>query len=229
MSYTYDHERPSVTVDVAVFGYAPGDLRVLLIERGEEPFRGRWALPGGFVQMEEDLGDAARRELAEEAGVTPDHLEQLGAWGAPGRDPRGRVVTVAHLALVAFDEHVPRAATDAADARWFPADALPALAFDHDAILRAARAALVESTRTRPVGFKLVGSTFTMRALQTLVETVTGEAVDKRNFQKKVRALGLVRSTGEVEQGVPHRPARLFRFDEARLRSLTEAGFEFRL
>ena len=124
MAYTYEYPRPALTVDAVVFGYREGELSVLLVERGEEPFAGDWALPGGFVDMDEDLEAAARRELEEETSVTPVFLEQLGAWGAPGRDPRGRVVTVAYLALVSQAAHDAHAATDAADAAWHPVDCL---------------------------------------------------------------------------------------------------------
>lgn len=135
MSYTYPYPRPAVTADVVLFGRGVGGLQVLLIERGHPPFAGCWALPGGFVDSDEPLERAARRELDEETGLEVGPLEQLGAYGDPGRDPRGHVVTIAFVGLVEAAAHRPRAASDAARCAWFPVDALPPLAFDHDRIV----------------------------------------------------------------------------------------------
>lgn len=136
-AYRYDHPRPALTADCAVL--ADGGRRILLIRRGREPFAGGWALPGGFVEIDEDLPDAARRELREETGIRVERLAQIGAFGRPDRDPRGRVVSVAFLAAVgAADGSPPRAADDAAEARWFALDDLPPLAFDHAEIVDAA-------------------------------------------------------------------------------------------
>lgn len=229
MSFTYEYPRPAVTVDAVVYGYQSEELRVLLIERGGEPFRGAWALPGGFLNENEDLPAAVRRELLEETGVSPLHLEQLGSWGTPGRDPRGHTITVAYTALVRLGSHSAKAATDATDARWFPVDGLPDLAFDHKDILDAARARLVEAVRTRPVGFDLLPDRFSLTELQVLVETVMGEALDKRNFRKKLQSLDMLLPTGEFETDVPRRAAQLYRFDRARYDKLSSEGFQFRL
>lgn len=229
MSFNYEYPRPAVTVDAVVYGYQSEELRVLLIERGGEPFRGAWALPGGFLNENEDLPDAVRRELLEETGVSPLHLEQLGSWGTPGRDPRGHTITVAYTALVRLGGHIAKAATDAADARWFPVDGLPDLAFDHRDILDAARARLVEAVRTRPVGFDLLPDRFSLTELQTLIETVMGEPLDKRNFRKKLQSLDMLIPTGEFEADVPRRAAQLYRFDRAMYNKLSAEGFQFRL
>ncbi len=229
MSYTYEYARPSVTVDSVVFGYDEGDLRVLLIERGEEPFRGTWALPGGFIHENEALADAAKRELQEETGIRPVALEQLSAFGTPGRDPRGHTITVAFVALVKLSDHNVRAATDAADARWFPASAPPELAFDHAEILEAARQRMIETIRTRPIGFDLLPKQFTLTQLQNLVECVLGEDLDKRNFRKKLLGLELLTPTGEFETGVARRAAQLYRLDTAHYRRLLKDGFQFRI
>ncbi len=229
MSFVYEYPRPAVTVDAVVYGYQAEELRVLLIERGGPPFRGAWALPGGFLGENEDLPDAVRRELLEETGVAPLHLEQLGSWGTPGRDPRGHTITVAYTALVRLSGHTAKADTDAADARWFPVDGLPDLAFDHGEILDAARERLIESVRTRPVGFDLLPDLFSLTELQTLVETVMGEPLDKRNFRKKLQSLDMLIPTGEYESGVPRRAAQLYRFDRAMYDKLSAEGFQFRL
>src|SRR3989441_13059074 len=131
MPHTYQYPRAALTVDCVVFGFDEGELKILLIERGLQPFKGRWALPGGFVRVEETLDEAARRELAEEAGLTNIFLEQLYTFGEVDRDPRERVVSVAYYALVKLSEHQAKAATDAANARWFPVSNMPKLAFDH--------------------------------------------------------------------------------------------------
>ncbi len=142
--YTYEHPHPAVTVDAVVFTVRRGSLHVLLIERGHEPFKGAWALPGGFVEIDERLEDAVRRELREETGVHGIELEQFHTFGEPGRDPRERIITVAYLALIPSDRLEPRAASDAADARWFPVNGLPSLASDHGEIIAKALQRLAE-------------------------------------------------------------------------------------
>ena len=142
MGYTYDHPRPAVTVDAVVFSRGDGVWNVLLIQRGQEPFAGKWALPGGFVEMDETLERAAARELEEETGITGITLEQLRAFGDPGRDPRGRTISIVHWGIVEGREPEPRGQDDAAEAAWWRTDALPELAFDHDRIIAAAMAAL---------------------------------------------------------------------------------------
>jgi 8-oxo-dGTP diphosphatase len=230
VSHTYEHPRPALTVDCVVFGRdESNNLRVLLIRRGLAPFNGEWALPGGFVKMEETLEDAARRELEEEAGLTEVFLEQLYTFGAVHRDPRERIVSVAYYALVNLSEHAPKAATDAADAKWTPVSEVPKLAFDHDEILRAARDRLRAKVRYEPIGFELLPERFTLGALQRLYEAVLERPLDKRNFRKKIGELGYVVETDEMETGVSHRPSRLFRFDERKYRTLKKQGHSFEL
>src|SRR3974377_2098477 len=156
MVYSYQYPRAALTVDCVVFGFDEGDLKVLLIERGLEPFKGRWALPGGFVRVDETLDAAARRELHEEAGLADVFLEQLYTFGAVDRDPRERGVRVAYYALVKLAEHEARAATDAANARWFPLSKVPKLAFDHAEILETAVGRLKGKVRYQPIGFELL-------------------------------------------------------------------------
>jgi 8-oxo-dGTP diphosphatase len=222
---TYAHPRAALTVDCVVFGLDEGGLKALLIERDLEPFAGSWALPGGFVHLDETLEEAARRELAEETGLTRVHLEPLANFDAIDRDPRERVISAAWWALVRLADHRVRAATDARDAAWVAVDALPALAFDHAAILEAGLRRLQATVRTRPLGFELLPAKFTLSQLQRLYETVLERALDKRNFRKKVLSLGILAETDEVEQGVAHRAARLYRFDERAYRRLVRDGF----
>ncbi len=229
MPFTYEYPRPAVAVDCVVFGFDDGELKVLLIRRGLDPFRGRWALPGGFVRVGETLDAAARRELAEEAGLSDVYLEQLYTFGDVGRDPRERVVSVAYYALVALARHRPTAATDAAAAAWFAVADLPPLAFDHAAIVAAAVARLRGKVRYQPVGFELLPERFTLSQLQHLYEAVLERPLDKRNFRKKLLAMDVVIETDEVQQDVAHRAARLYRFDEAKYRRLAKRGFNFEL
>jgi 8-oxo-dGTP diphosphatase len=200
----------SVTVDLVIFTIREGTLQALLIRRGLPPFRGRWALPGGFVRANETLEAAARRELEEETGLRDVYLEQLYTFGDPGRDPRGRTVTVAYYALI---RSAPvRAATDAADVGWFPAARPPALAFDHAAILAAGLRRLRAKLEYTTAGFQLLPEKFTLTELQRLYEIILGKRLDKRNFRKKVLSLGLLQSEPEKRAAGPHRPARLYSF-----------------
>lgn len=214
-----------LATDCVVFGFDAQGLHVLLIERGIEPHKGAWALPGGFVLKDESVEECARRELQEETGLGEVFLEQLYTFGDVERDPRGRVVSVAYYALTNVRERL-RATTDAANAAWFPASDVPPLAFDHDAILKTALQRLVGKARYRPIGFELLPATFTLSELQHLYETLLGEELDKRNFRKKILSLGILEDTGEMERSGPGRPARLFAFDAPRYRQLEREGFE---
>lgn len=209
MPFTYEYPHPAVATDIAVFTLRGGALNVLLIERGADPYRGAWALPGGFLQPDEELDACARRELREETGVDADLLLHFGNFSAPDRDPRERVISVAYLALLASDELRLEASTDAAQARWFPLSALPPLAFDHDRILGRAAEALRSRARRISLLFALLPARFTLSQLQVAYEAVTGEDAEKRNFRKMVATLGCVRETDDFIHGA-HRPARLF-------------------
>lgn len=229
MPYTYEYPRPAVTVDAVVFGYDEADLKVLLVQRKSAPFKGRWAFPGGFVEMDEGLDDAARRELEEETGITRLYLEQLYSFGAPKRDPRGRTISVAYYGLAKLSEHPVRAASDAKAVSWFPVAGLPPLAFDHDEIMRVALNRLKGKIRYEPVGFELLPAKFPLSELQRLYETILGQSLDKRNFRKKILTMGLLAPTGETQKDVAHRAAQLYRFDAEAYRRLRKAGFHFEL
>jgi 8-oxo-dGTP diphosphatase len=227
MSFSYEYARPAITVDCVVFGLDENDLKVLLIQRKLQPFQHGWALPGGFVRVDETLDDAARRELEEEAGVSELYLEQLYTFGTLDRDPRERVVTVAYYALAKLSDHRIRAATDAMGVGWFGLDDLPKLAFDHGEIVQRAHERLRGKVRYAPVGFELLPGRFSLTQLQRLYEIILGTDLDKRNFRKKILAMDLLVETDEVEQGVRHRAARLYRFDRRKYDRLTKQGFEF--
>ena len=227
MPFTYEYARPALTVDCVVFGLDDDDLKVMLIQRDLEPFAGRWALPGGFVNVGEAVDRAARRELAEETGMQRVFLEQLYTFGAPGRDPREHVVSVAYYALVRLSDHRVQAATDARDAAWFAIDDVPSLAFDHQKILKVAHDRLKGKVRYQPIGFELLPSKFPLRMLQHLYEVVLERDLDKRNFRKKILSMDLLKELNEVEQDVSHRAARLYKFDRAKYDRLVKRGFNF--
>ncbi len=202
--------RPSVTVDVVIFTLRDNDLQVLLIKRGHAPFRGRWALPGGFVRMEESLAEAARRELAEETGVTDVYLEQLYTFGEPDRDPRGRVISVAYVALVPAPMAV-HGSSDVGEAAWWPVKELPPLAFDHTSIVQYALMRLRYKIEYSSVGFRLLPPEFTLSELQKAYEIVLAEPLDKRNFRRRIIEAGVIEPLEQVRAG-EGRPARLYRF-----------------
>lgn len=231
MAYSYEFERPGLTVDCVIFGLDLDEesLQVMLVERDLEPFAGRWAIPGGFVRRGESPAEAAARELREETGIADVFLEQLYTFGAPGRDPRGWVVSVAYYALVSPDKHSIRAATDAREARWFPVTRTPPLAFDHTEILKTALARLRGKLTYAPVGFELLPQKFTIKQLQKLYEIVLGRQLDNRNFRKKIFGMDVLRELDEMQQGVPHRAARLYRFDEHKYKQLLKRGLSFEL
>ncbi len=211
MSFSYEYPHPAVTVDIAIFSVRNDTLKVLLIKRALEPFQGEWALPGGFVAMDESLEEAARRELEEETGVSGVYLEQLYTFGQPDRDPRERVITVAHYALIPSDRLELRAATDAEGVSWFGIDELPELAFDHAAILRVALQRLAAKLEYSTIAFQLMPEAFTLSELQHVYELIGRSPIDKRNFRKRVLALGLIEETGDEKREGAHRPAKLYR------------------
>jgi len=212
--FSYDYPRPAVTVDIILFVFQEEQLRVLLIRRANDPFKGKWALPGGFIGEHEDLYDAALRELKEETNVSNVYLEQLYTVGRPDRDPRTRVITVAYFALLSAEEVAQQevhGASDAGEARWWDIYSLPELAFDHQQILDYALQRLRWKLEWTALGFLLLPSEFTLSELQRVYETILNEPLDKRNFRRKILAAGVIEPTGNMRAG-DHRPARLYRF-----------------
>lgn len=211
---------PAVTVDVILFTIRRRRLEVLLIRRQLPPFEGCWALPGGFVRMDESLDDAARRELWEEAGVQVRWLEQLYTFGEIDRDPARRVITVTYFALIDGARLDPKAGTDAASVGWHPVDAMPPLAFDHARIVRYAHERLRHKTEYAPVAFQLLPDELTLSELQEVYEVILGKRLDKRNFRRKVLALDILEPTGDERREGRGRPASLYRFRMHRFRDL---------
>lgn len=226
--YTYEYPRPALTVDCVIFGLDKQDLKVLLIERAHEPFKNHWALPGGFVDMDEDIDTAARRELEEETGIKNIFIEQLYTFGSPQRDPRGRVVSVAYYALINLTEHPISAASDAKQAKWISLNSLPPLAFDHAEILKMAVLRLQGKLNYQPIGFELLPPQFTLSQLQELYEIILGVKLNKRNFRTKIMKTGVLEQL-ERQQEVAHRPAFLYKFDKKKYDELTRLGINFEL
>jgi len=215
-----------VTADLVIFTIQSEKLKVLLVKRGIPPFKGQFALPGGFVHEGESLEDAAVRELREETGIADVYLEQLYSFGEPGRDPRERVITVAYYALISADRSALAAGTDAAEAAWWPVGKLPALAFDHQEILDYALERLRNKLEYTTVGFQLLPPKFTLTELQGIYESILGKKLDKRNFRRKIELLKILKPTSEYRRG-EQRPARLYRFAAARFEKLKDKGILF--
>jgi 8-oxo-dGTP diphosphatase len=201
-----------VTVDVVIFALRDDDLQVLLVRRKNPPFEDKWAIPGGFVRHEESLEDAASRELFEETGVRDVHIEQLYTFGTIDRDPRGRMVTVAYVALVPAPLAL-QAGTDASEAQWKSMYALPEMAFDHQEIVTYALKRLRYKLEYTAVGFRMLPKTFTLSQLQRAYETILGEKLDKRNFRRRILQAGVIEETGDMLTG-DGRPAKLYGYRE---------------
>lgn len=239
MPFTYKYPRPALTVDCVVFGFDPNDrdnpLKVLLIKRLDEPFKGKWALPGGHVDVSDTgVGEtpeqAAHRELSEETGLTVGYMEQLYTFASPTRDPRGYVASVAYFALVKTADHTVTAGSDASEAIWVSVNNIrrEGLAFDHGDILKKGMERLETKVRWAPIGFNLLPEEFTLGELQRLYEAVLQRSLDKRNFRKRILAMGVLTEVG-VTSGRPTRPARLYRFNKEAYDAAVKRGFNFEI
>ena len=222
--YCYKYPHPAVTTDCVIFGFDGSELQVLLIERGIEPFKGKWSVPGGFLNMDETAVEGALRELKEETGLENAYIEQFNTYSDPGRDPRERVITIAHYALVRIQE--VKGGDDAAKAQWFPIDEVPQLAFDHDKILRDAMRKLRERIHFEPIGFELLPEKFTMRDLQILYESILGVKFDRRNFAKKMMHYELLNQLDETVRPTAKRDALLYSFNKENYELFKKKGFQ---
>lgn len=223
-NYCYKYPHPAVTADCVVFGYDVKEgLSLLLIERGLEPYKGRWAFPGGFMRIDESTDQCAERELGEETGLTSCYLEQFGSFSDVYRDPRERVVTIAYFALVKKSE--VQGGDDARCARWFSIDKVPPLAFDHDHILSVALRKLKEKIHFEPIGFELLPEIFTMPQLQDLYESILGIKFDRRNFASKMLKLGILDIAGERPKDAGPRIPVQYRFNKDNYDKMKSKGF----
>lgn len=236
-NHFYTYPRPALTVDCIIFGLDDKiSLKLLLIHRNKTPFKEQWALPGGYVRVDQanedaSLEEAARRELREETGIDLGDvfLEQLYTFGSRDRDPREWTASVVYYALVNLEEYLLEAATDASAAEWFSTSDLPPLAFDHEKIVQVAVDRLRGKVRYEPIGFELLPRKFTLPQLQQLYETVLGQELDKRNFMRKFRKMKLLTELEETQEGVSHRPAKLYQFDKSKYEELKHKGFNFEI
>jgi len=218
-----------LSVDAVVFGYEEGNISVLLIKRKYDPFKGKWAIPGGFVENSESLEDAVERELFEETGIKINYLEQLYTFGKPNRDPRGRVVTIAFFGLVRPNTFKIFASTDAEQVQWFNISELPKLSFDHKEILKTAIERLQGKITYEPIGFELLDKKFPFSDLEKLYTTLLGRAIDRRNFRKKIIGLNVLDELDEKVSKGSGRPANLFQFNQKRYFQLKKEGIIFEI
>jgi len=230
--YTYEYPMADNTVDAVVFGLGPdtqfdgqNELHVLLIERKDDPFKGQWALPGGYLEEDETIDQAVLRELEEETSVKLAWMEQLYTFGDPGRDPRGRVISTSYLALVRAADVTVEAGDDAAKAKWFPISGLPSLAFDHDKIIKMGLQRLRSKVRWQPIGINVLPEAFTLTELLEVYEAILGHKLDKRNFRAKVMKFGVLIPDGQKRSG--GRPALKYRFNVDSYEALLEQGIDF--
>lgn len=221
--------KSAFTVDNVIFGFDEGDLKVLLIKRGEAPFEDRWALPGYFVKRDEELDEAANRVLDELTGLKNVYLEQVKSFGRVDRHPSGRVITIAYYSLIKINDYKLNASSIATKAKWRPVVDVDNLAFDHQEILDACFLRLKRRVKTRPVGFELLPPKFTLTELQHLYESILEIQLDKRNFRKKILSMNLLIDLKETQKAVAHRPARLYKFDQEKYDEFISKGFIFEL
>lgn len=219
--------KASFTVDNVIFGFDEGDLKVLLIKRGESPFKDNWALPGYFVKSHENLDEAAIRVLEELTGLKNVFLEQVKTFGAVNRHPFGRVITVAYFSLIKISNYQLQPASIALKAKWHSISNVSNLPFDHDEILQSCFEKLKRMVRIQPVGFELLPPKFTLTELQHLYEAILETELDKRNFRKKILSMDLLIDLNEVQEGVAHRPARLYKFDKHKYGQFKAEGINF--
>lgn len=218
-----------LSVDCVLFGYHENALKVLLIKRGTEPFKGHWALPGDLVYPNEGIEVAARRILYDLTSIDHLYLEQTRVYGQVDRHPIGRVITTGYYSLINCEQCDPKPSNWADGLYWIDVNQIPELAFDHNQILKHALKTLRFRVRHQPVGFELLPEKFTISHLQQLYEALLNESYDKANFRKRILSMNILKSLEENEKDVPHRPGRLYAFDKDRYDQLKSSGFSFEL
>ena len=223
--------KSAFSIDNVIFGFDEGDLKVLLIKRGADPYKGLWALPGDLIYPNEGLETAAKRVLQELTGLSNVYLEQVHTFGAVDRHPLGRVITIAYFSLIKVSDFTLTPSSFAQKAKWHSVAKAQKqqLAFDHNDILNTCFNTLKSRLRVRPVGFELLPPKFTLTELQHLYEAVLRTKLDKRNFRKKILSMNLLIDLEEMQEGVPHRPAKLYKFDKERYKKFEAEGFNFEL
>jgi len=219
----------ALSVDCVIFGFHGDSLKVLVIERGTEPHKGKNALPGDLVYPAEDMNEAAIRVLKDLTGLEEVYMTQSKSYGQVDRHPIGRVITVGYYSLISVDRYSPLANSWADNVYWIDVNELPELAFDHKAIIEDALAQLRERVRLQPIGFELLPKYFTLGEMQKLYEALLDTKFDKANFRKKILSMNLLKDSNKLQTAVSHRPARLFSFDNDAYKRLLEKGYSFEL
>jgi 8-oxo-dGTP diphosphatase len=229
MSEVESFFKSAFSVDNVIFGFDGGDLKVLLIQRGAAPYKGKWALPGDLVYPNEDLDTAAERVLEQLTGLRGVYLEQVKAFGAVDRHPLGRVITIAYFSLIKIGDYAVTPASFAQSAKWHSVGKVSDLAFDHMEILDSCLKRLKRKVRMAPIGFELLPPKFTLTELQQLYESILAppNGIDKRNFRKKILSTNLLHDLNQVQEGVAHRPAKLYQFDRDKYEQLVAEGYSF--
>lgn len=218
-----------MSIDCAVFGYGREGLKILLIERGAEPFKDFWAIPGDLVYPKEDLEAAVQRVLKALTGISNLYMDQASTFGEVNRHPLGRVITVGYYSLVNIDQYNLKASSWATKLKWVPLSEIPNLAFDHSKIVESSLSRLRKNMRIQPIGFNLLPKKFTLNDIQKLYEDLFGSQFDRANFRKKILKMKILQPLKELEKNVPHRPAKLYKFNQKRYNSLRDKGFTFEL
>lgn len=229
MSFQKEIYKSAFSVDNIIFGFDSYKLKVLLIKRREDPYGGMWALPGDIVEPTENLEQAAIRVLDQLTGVKDVFLNQVHTFGEVDRHPRGRVITIAYYSLINIEKVEIKADSFAEQVAWKEVRSLDSLAFDHLKIMETCLARLKQDLKLRPVGFELLPEKFTLTELQRLYEVILEQDLDKRNFRKKILSMGILKTLHELQQGVSHRPAKLYSFDAIKYEEVKKNGFIFEL
>lgn len=217
----------SITIDCTIFGFERGELEVLLIKHAKGISKGKWGLPGGWIQEKESIDSAANRLLRELTGLQDIYLEQLKAFGEPDRFPLGRVITVGYYALVKREDYSVKAGFTASEAQWFNIKDVPELIYDHNEILKYSLENLRKKLKQAPIGFSLLPEKFTLLQLMQLYERILGIEMDKPNFRRKFLRMKLLVDIDEKQKDVSHRAAKLYKFDDEIYEKLTKRGFSF--
>lgn len=224
LKFCYRYPHPAVAVDCVIFGYDGNDIKVLLIQRGNYPYKTSWAFPGGFMNMNETAEQAALRELKEETGLKDVIVRQLYTYTDIDRDPRERVISIAHYALARISE--VKAGDDAKEAKWFSLSEIPNLAFDHDVILNKALTTLKERICFEPIVFELLPEIFKMSELQNVYENILGIKFDRRNFYKKMNKLEILNEVEGRAKDSSRRIPIFYRFNAEKYAELKQKGFK---
>lgn len=224
LKFCYRYPHPAVAVDCVIFGYDGNDIKVLLIQRGNYPYKTSWAFPGGFMNINETAEQAALRELKEETGLKDVIVRQLYTYTDIDRDPRERVISIAHYALTRISE--VKAGDDAKDAKWFSLSEIPNLAFDHDVILNKALTTLKERICFEPIVFELLPEIFKMSELQNVYEKILGIKFDRRNFYKKMNKLEILNEVEGRAKDSSRRIPIFYRFNAEKYAELKQKGFK---